>query len=66
MVAAFARNLFHTSSAMWDAWVAYQETATAYLLLERQSAEDLSAARRVDLVRSLPRPEPAVRARRGG
>ena len=40
-----ARNLFHTSSAMWDAWVAYQETATAYLLLERQSAEDLSAAR---------------------
>ncbi|WP_143537706.1 DUF6851 domain-containing protein [Rubrivirga marina] len=27
-----ARNLFHTSVAMWDAWAAYDETARPYLL----------------------------------
>ena len=40
-----ARNLFHTSAAMWDAWVAYQDTASAFLLQERPDAEDVAAAR---------------------
>ena len=27
-----ARNLFHVSSAMYDAWAAFDETSTPYLL----------------------------------
>ncbi len=41
-----ARNLFHTSVAMWDAWAAYDETAVGYLHRESAAAADLAAARR--------------------
>jgi hypothetical protein len=40
-----ARNLFHASVAMWDAWAAYDGTADAYLVSERHSANDIAAAR---------------------
>lgn len=40
-----ARNLFHTSVAMWDAWAAYDTTADGYLVQERQAAADVGAAR---------------------
>jgi hypothetical protein len=40
-----ARNLFHTSAAMWDAWAAYDPTATGYFVKEKQSAQDVEAAR---------------------
>ncbi len=40
-----ARNLFHTSIAMWDAWAAYDSVARNYLHLEKLETEDLSAAR---------------------
>ncbi len=44
-----ARNLFHTSVAMWDAWAAYDATAVGYLVREKVTppgtAEDLLAAR---------------------
>ena len=41
-----ARNLFHTSIAMWDAWAAYDSVARNYLHQEKASAEDVAAARR--------------------
>jgi len=40
-----ARNLFHTSVAMWDAWAAYDPTARGYLVNEKHSAGDTTAAR---------------------
>ncbi len=40
-----ARNLFHTSVAMWDAWAAYDETAMGYMVTEKVSAADVPAAR---------------------
>jgi hypothetical protein len=40
-----ARNLFHMSVAMWDAWAAYDPTATGYLVHEKHTAGDLTAAR---------------------
>jgi hypothetical protein len=40
-----ARNLFHTSLAMWDAWAAYDSSADGYLVAERQTAGDVAAAR---------------------
>ena len=41
-----ARNLFHTSIALWDAWAAYDATADGYLSSERLPAPaDLAAAR---------------------
>lgn len=40
-----ARNLFHVSAAMWDAWAAYDDQADPYLHFERQSAADPQAAR---------------------
>ena len=40
-----ARNLFHTSMAMWDAWAAYDSVARNYLHLEKLAVEDISAAR---------------------
>ncbi len=40
-----ARNLFHLSAATWDAWAAYDERATGYLVTDRRSAADVSAAR---------------------
>jgi len=40
-----ARNLFHLSVAMWDAWAAYDATADGYLVTEKLAAEDASEAR---------------------
>jgi hypothetical protein len=40
-----ARNLFHTSAAMWDAWAAYDPTAQGYLVTEKHQADDVRAAR---------------------
>ena len=40
-----ARNLFHTSVAMWDAWAAYDATATGYVFKEKLSAGNVAAAR---------------------
>lgn len=40
-----ARNLFHTSVAMWDAWAAYDEYARTYLHHEKATAADVAAAR---------------------
>ena len=41
-----ARNLFHLSVAMWDAWAAYDDTARGYLVDERaQAVGDLERAR---------------------
>jgi hypothetical protein len=40
-----ARNLFHTSVAMWDAWAAYDPTASGYVFKEKLSAGDVRAAR---------------------
>ena len=40
-----ARNLFHTSVAMWDAWAAYDPTASGYIVKEKLSASDPTAAR---------------------
>jgi hypothetical protein len=40
-----ARNLFHTSVAMWDAWAAYDPQARGYVLDEQQTASDVTAAR---------------------
>jgi hypothetical protein len=40
-----ARNLFHTSAAMWDAWAAYEPTADGYFVTEKRSAGDVTAAR---------------------
>ena len=40
-----ARNLFHTSAAMWDAWAAYDPVASGYFVKEKLSASDVGAAR---------------------
>jgi len=40
-----ARNLFHTSVAMWDAWAAYDPTASGYVVKEKLTASDPTAAR---------------------
>jgi hypothetical protein len=40
-----ARNLFHTSAAMWDAWAAYDPKADGYFVTEKQSSGDVKAAR---------------------
>ena len=40
-----ARNLFHTSAAMWDAWAAYDHDADGYLVDEKHEADDVEAAR---------------------
>ena len=41
-----ARNLFHVSAAMWDAWAGYDRKANGVFVRERHTAEDLDAARR--------------------
>ena len=38
-----ARNLFHGSAAMWDAWAAFDDSATGYFVNEAQSASDINA-----------------------
>jgi hypothetical protein len=40
-----ARNLFHASVAMWDAWAAYDPTASGYLVHEKHTGSDVLAAR---------------------
>jgi hypothetical protein len=40
-----ARNLFHTSVAMWDAWAAYDTTAAGYIAREKHTASNVAAAR---------------------
>jgi hypothetical protein len=42
---AHARNLFHLSVAMWDAWAAYDPEAQGYLVREKHHAPDVAAAR---------------------
>jgi len=41
-----ARNLFHLSTAMYDAWAAYDGTATQYLQPDKLAADDVELARR--------------------
>ena len=40
-----ARNLFHTSVAMWDAWAAYDPAASGYIVKDKVQASDVPAAR---------------------
>ncbi|MDA1349368.1 MAG: vanadium-dependent haloperoxidase, partial [Chloroflexi bacterium] len=40
-----ARNLFHNSVAMWDAWAAYDPMAQGYLATEKQAVGYVAAAR---------------------
>jgi hypothetical protein len=40
-----ARNLFHVSAAMWDAWAAYDPVADGYFVREKHEADDVRAAR---------------------
>ncbi len=40
-----ARNLFHVSAAMWDAWAAYDPVADGYFVTEKRQAGDVPAAR---------------------
>jgi uncharacterized protein DUF6851 len=40
-----ARNLFHVSAAMWDAWAAYDRAADGYFVREKLRANDVEAAR---------------------
>ena len=40
-----ARNLFHLSAAMWDAWAGYDEVAVGYLHREEAGAVNLESAR---------------------
>ena len=40
-----ARNLFHVSAAMWDAWAAYDPNADGYFVTEKDTAADVDAAR---------------------
>lgn len=41
-----ARNLFHLSAAMYDAWAAYDATARGAFVTEKLQAADVAAARR--------------------
>jgi hypothetical protein len=40
-----ARNLFHMSVAMWDAWAAYEPGASGYIVKEKDTAQDVAEAR---------------------
>lgn len=40
-----ARNLFHVSAAMWDAWAAYDPRADGYFVTEKHPAQDVQGAR---------------------
>ena len=40
-----ARNLFHMSAAMWDAWAAYDPTASGFFVTEKHRADDAAGAR---------------------
>lgn len=64
-----ARNLYHASAAMWDAWAAYEPDATGVFVAEERTAGDVGAAReeamsyaayRVLVARYLPSPRAEV------
>src|SRR5207253_8245914 len=40
-----ARNLFHTSAAMWDAWAVYDPRAAGYFVTEKHGSAEPTAAR---------------------
>jgi hypothetical protein len=40
-----ARNLFHISVAMWDAWAAFDDHARGMIHMEKMKAEDVARAR---------------------
>ena len=40
-----ARDLFHLSAAMWDAWAAYDPAAAGYVYTAKATATDVAAAR---------------------
>jgi hypothetical protein len=40
-----ARNLFHVSVAMWDAWAAFDDAAAGYVVDEQHRPADVGAAR---------------------
>src|SRR5204862_637297 len=40
-----ARNLFHLSVAMWDAWATYDTTAVGYISKKKVSAANVAQAR---------------------
>jgi hypothetical protein len=40
-----ARNLFHVSVAMWDAWAAYDPTASGYVFKQKVNAANATGAR---------------------
>jgi hypothetical protein len=40
-----ARDLFHLSAAMWDAWAAYDPKARGYFVTQKAHATDVQAAR---------------------
>ena len=42
-----ARNLFHVSAAMWDAWAAFDSTADGYFVTEKHTTQDVKAAREI-------------------
>ena len=42
-----ARNLFHVSAAMWDAWAAYDADAAQYLVDERATSDDVEHDRTI-------------------
>ena len=42
---AHARNLFHVSVAMYDAWAAYQTNAVGYVYHQRENAANVATAR---------------------
>jgi hypothetical protein len=44
-----ARNLFHLSAAMWDAWAAYDPTADGYFVNEKHQASDVKLARETSI-----------------
>jgi hypothetical protein len=43
--AVHARNLYHLSAAMWDAWATYDRTADGVFFVEKHNASDVTAAR---------------------
>ena len=44
-----ARNLFHVSAAMWDAWAAYDPRADGWLVREKVDPDDVQASRETAL-----------------
>ena len=62
---AEARDLFHLSAAMWDAWAAYDPTARGYFLTEKHTAAESSGPESGHQLWRLPA-SPLARRVRGG